>query len=146
MTPEPLAPTLMPKLSVIVANFNGAAHLDACLRSLTRQSLSNLEIIVVDDGSTDDSVARLSQWAARDRRVVALTNRGAKGPAGARNTGLAAARGEWIGIVDSDDLVFARRFESLRRSPPSTSSSPRPTLPPTISSSFTTMTGAHTVF
>ncbi|MDB5439728.1 MAG: hypothetical protein JWM33_2155 [Caulobacteraceae bacterium] len=113
MTPEQPAPTLMPKLSVIVANFNGAAHLDACLRSLTRQSLSNLEIIVIDDGSTDDSVARLSQWAATDDRVVVLTNRGAKGPAGARTTGLAAARGEWFGIVDSDDLVFARRFETL---------------------------------
>ena len=105
--------SLSVQLSVVVANYNGAAHLDACLASLTRQTLDDLEIIVVDDASTDDSVAVISAWVRRDSRIKLLSNQGKKGPAGARNTGLAVAIGEWIGVVDSDDMVFARRFEQL---------------------------------
>lgn len=93
-----------PLISVIVPVYNVADHVAACLESLRGQSLADFEVIVVDDGSTDDSAERTREAAAGDGRFrfVAQENRGLSG---ARNTGLDLARGAFIAFVDSDDRV-----------------------------------------
>ncbi|WP_212525595.1 glycosyltransferase [Actibacterium sp. MT2.3-13A] len=93
-----------PLISVIVPVYNVAGHVAACLDSLRGQSLADFEVIVVDDGSTDDSAARARAAAGDDARFrfVAQQNRGLSG---ARNAGLDLARGAFIAFVDSDDRV-----------------------------------------
>lgn len=100
------------KVSIIIPVYNSAAYLQRCLDSVTRQSLDNIEIICVDDGSTDSSYSILKEWAGKDNRIVVLQQ--ANGRQGkARNTALAVARGEYIGMVDSDDYIPADYFERL---------------------------------
>lgn len=102
-----------PKASVIIANHNGALHLTAALHSVLNQTLANLEIIVVDDASTDGSIGLIRRAAALDPRVrwVARTRQG--GPSAARNDALALARGEWIAVVDGDDFLARDRLARL---------------------------------
>ncbi|MEO1139422.1 MAG: glycosyltransferase family 2 protein [Pseudomonadota bacterium] len=102
-----------PIVSVIMANYNGAQFIEAALRSVMAQSISQIEIVLADDASIDASVAIAHRVAAKDKRlkiVVAGTN---KGPAVARNRALELATGEWIAIVDSDDIVHPQRFERM---------------------------------
>ena len=100
------------KVSIIIPVYNSAAYLQHCLESVTRQSLDNIEIICVDDGSTDSSYSILKEWAGRDSRIILLQQ--ANGRQGkARNTALAVACGEYIGMVDSDDYIPVDYFEQL---------------------------------
>ena len=100
------------KVSIIIPVYNSAAYLACCLESVTRQSLEQIEIICVDDGSTDSSYSILKEWAGKDNRIVVLQQ--ANGRQGkARNTALAVARGEYIGMVDSDDYIPVDYFERL---------------------------------
>lgn len=94
-----------PLISVIVPVYNVAGHLAACLNSLLGQSLSDFELIVVDDGSTDDSRAIAEQTLGADPRAR-LIPQANQGLSGARNTGLDQARGQFIAFVDSDDRVM----------------------------------------
>jgi succinoglycan biosynthesis protein ExoO len=107
------APAARPCVSVITANYNGARHLAAAMRSVLRQSLASLELIVVDDASTDDSVAVIAKAAACDRRVRLIRQRKNAGPAAARNRAIKAARGRWIAVFDSDDLMAPDRLRRL---------------------------------
>ncbi len=92
----------MPKVSIIVPAYNSAATLAETLRSLNAQTFSDSEIIVVNDGSTDDTARiALSEAKYGNLRLLRQSNRGL---AGARNTGIAAAKGEYIGFCDADDL------------------------------------------
>jgi succinoglycan biosynthesis protein ExoO len=102
-----------PQVSVVMANHQGGRYLGAAIESVLAQSLGDLELIVVDDASTDDSVAIMESAAARDARVrpIRLADNG--GPARARNAALAVARGYWIAVVDADDLIHPERFERL---------------------------------
>lgn len=100
----------MAKVSVIIPIYNIQAHLAQCLDSLAAQTLSDLECICVDDGSTDSSPAILADYAARDSRFTVLTQEN-RGPGLARNAGLAAATGEYVSFLDSDDY-FAPAFLS----------------------------------
>lgn len=93
-----------PTLSVVVPVFDGGELLDAALGSLLGQRYRHLDVVVVDDGSRDDSRARAERWAARDPRVRVLHQANA-GQSVARNTGVAAATGEYLTFVDADDLV-----------------------------------------
>lgn len=103
-----------PKVSVIMANLNGAAHIAAAVHSVLRQTERALELIVSDDGSTDDSLAIAERAAGGDPRLVVLKSAAARtGPAAARNRALAKARGEWIAIVDNDDCIHPERLERL---------------------------------
>ena len=102
-----------PVVSVIVANFNGARYLGDCLTSTLGQTLEDLEVIVIDDGSTDDSVDIVRRRAGRDPRVRLLETGGRHGPGAARNLGLGAAEGEWIAVLDSDDIMHPRRLADL---------------------------------
>lgn len=92
----------MPKASVVVPAWNARATLSETLASLTAQSFRDAEIIVVDDGSTDDTAAIAERFGTDPR--VRLIRQGNRGLAGARNSGIAAARGEYIGLCDADDL------------------------------------------
>jgi len=107
-------PQLTPqsKLSVIVPVYNVARYLPICLDSLLAQSRPLDEILLIDDGSTDACPAILSEYAAGhpSLRVIRRENGGL---AAARNTGLDAASGEWVGFVDSDDWVVPTMFERL---------------------------------
>ena len=101
-----------PKVSVIIPVYNTEAFLERCLSSVLGQSLRDIEVICVDDGSTDRSPAILDAWAARDERIRVIHQ--ANGRQGkARNAAMNIARGEYIGMVDSDDYLPVEYFERL---------------------------------
>lgn len=107
-----------PLVSVVMANYNGAAFLADALRSALGQSigsqgLADLEVVLADDGSTDGSLAIARAIAAADPRLVVLPPAPNGGPAAARNRGFAAARGQWIAVMDSDDLMHPERLARL---------------------------------
>jgi len=102
-----------PLVSIIMANFRGAEYLAAALDSVLAQTVGDLEVIVSDDASPDNSTDIVQHYMARDERVRLITTDENRGPAAARNRALEAARGEWIAIVDSDDIVHPQRFEIL---------------------------------
>ncbi len=105
-----------PRVSVIMANFNGAAHIAEAVRSVLRQTERSLELIVSDDGSNDASLDIARETARGDPRLVLQTSEAARtGPAAARNRALRIARGEWIAIVDNDDFIHPERLEGLIR-------------------------------
>lgn len=91
----------MPRVSVVVPSHNRARLLRRTLQSILAQRFTDLEVILVDDGSTDDTPALT---ARADPRVVVIRNREPSGVSAARNRGIAAARGEWIAFCDDDDL------------------------------------------
>jgi len=93
-----------PLISVIVPVYNVGAYVEACLESIVNQTYDNLEIIVVDDGSTDDSGNQCDRWAERDERIRVIHQPNG-GLSAARNTGLDAMHGENVMMVDSDDVL-----------------------------------------
>lgn len=97
-------------LSVIVPVYNTAPWLRKCLDSICTQSYKALEIICVNDGSTDNSADILEEYAAKDSRIKVFTQKNA-GLSAARNTGLENATGEWITGVDSDDWLYPGIYE-----------------------------------
>ena len=104
------------KLSVIVPVYNmaGEGKLDFCLNSLLNQTISDYEIIAVDDASTDNSLEVLREYEQRyPGKLRVVTHEVNKRQGGAKNTGLKMAAGEWIGFVDSDDWVSADCYEKL---------------------------------
>lgn len=103
--------TPAPRVTVIMANYNGAPHIAAAVRSVLRSTERSLELIVSDDGSSDESVALVR--GVHDARVILLQSEFATGPAAARNRALEVAKGEWIAIVDSDDFIHPERLERL---------------------------------
>lgn len=103
----------MPVVSVIIANYNGGRFLAGAIQSALRQTLSDIEIIVVDDASTDDSQRIALDLAENDDRINVLIREKNGGPATARNMGLATARGAWAAILDSDDLMHPERLAAL---------------------------------
>jgi succinoglycan biosynthesis protein ExoO len=99
-----------------MANFNGGACIARAIRSVLDQTHADLELVVSDDGSTDDSRAIVRDAMARDRRVRLVESQGGCGPAGARNRALAQATGDWVAIVDSDDIIHPERLARLLQS------------------------------
>ena len=96
-----------PLVSVIVPVYNGKRYLTRCVRSLQAQTVQNMEIILVDDGSTDGSGALCDKLAAGDKRILAVHQKNG-GVSAARNTGLDLARGKYVMFCDSDDTVLPR--------------------------------------
>jgi succinoglycan biosynthesis protein ExoO len=96
-----------------MANYNGAAHLADAIRSAQSQSLRDLEIIVSDDASSDDSIAIATELMAQDPRIRLVRSCHNGGPAAARNRAFAIAQGEWIAVMDSDDLMHPDRMMML---------------------------------
>lgn len=99
-------------ISVIVPVYNVKPYLEKCVDSIRNQTYQNLEIILIDDGSTDGSGALCEEYAKIDSRVVALHQKNA-GQGAARNYGLEKAHGEWIGFVDADDWIDRNYYEKL---------------------------------
>lgn len=93
----------MPELSVVIPIYNAEEHLEQCLESLVSQTLKEIEILCVDDGSTDGSAAILSDYAQRDNRFIVLRQQN-RGAGVARNKGLEVARGEYVIFLDADDF------------------------------------------
>ena len=104
----------MDKVSVILPIYNVSQYLRQALDSVVNQTLRELEIICVDDGSTDDSLEIVREYAQKDSRIVVIT--GPNGGYGkAMNKGLDRATGEYIGILEPDDYVDLHMFEDLYR-------------------------------
>ncbi|MBR6308415.1 MAG: glycosyltransferase [Lachnospiraceae bacterium] len=102
----------MGTVSIIVPVYNVSEYLDRCLKSLTGQTYRDVEIIVVDDGSTDDSGMKCDRWATGDNRIKVI-HQSNRGLSGARNTGLDVSKGEYILFVDSDDYVDSEYVSKL---------------------------------
>ena len=113
MTSASALPARPPVVSVIMANHNGAAYLADAIASVRRQSLNELELIVSDDASTDDSATIVGEAIAGDPRIRLVRSTRNSGPAAARNKALALARGDWIAVMDSDDLMHPDRLKRL---------------------------------
>ncbi len=103
----------MPKISVIVPVYNTEKYLARCLQSLCSQCLQDIEILCVNDGSTDNSLAVLQHYASQDSRIHILSHAENSGESAARNTGMDAAQGQYIGFVDSDDWIDTNFYETL---------------------------------
>ncbi len=102
-----------PRVSVIMANWRGEPYLAQAIASVLAQRMGDLELLVADDASDDRSLEIAQAAAAADGRVRVLPAAANGGPAAARNRALAAARGEWVAVVDSDDLLHPRRLGIL---------------------------------
>ncbi len=92
-------------VSVIIPIFNTEKYLRECLDSVLAQSYSNMEIICVNDASTDGSMAILKEYSKSDSRLIVISHQEALGPATARNKGLDIAKGKYVLFVDSDDYI-----------------------------------------
>ncbi len=99
-------------ISVIVPIYNVVDYLDRCINSIINQTYTNIEIIVVDDGSTDGSFEKINKFKEVDERVIVIKKENG-GVSSARNEGLKIASGEYIGFVDADDYIHPLMFEKL---------------------------------
>lgn len=101
------------KVSVIIPVYNAAQYLERCLDSVINQTLKDIEIICINDCSTDNSLEILEEYASKDNRIKIIDFKENKGGAAARNAGINEAQGEYIGFVDSDDYIDLDFFEKL---------------------------------
>lgn len=100
-------------VSVIVAAYNAAAYISVCLDSVLAQTLTDWELIVVDDHATDDTAGVVRGYMERDGRFRLMQTPRNAGPSAARNVGIAAARGKWLAILDSDDAYTPERLQRM---------------------------------
>ena len=101
-------------ISIIVPVYNQEKYLSRCLDSILNQTYKNLEIVCVDDKSTDGSTEIIKHYVQKDSRIVYYRNTG-KGVSSARNYGIERANGEYIGFVDSDDFIQPQMYEFMLR-------------------------------
>lgn len=99
-------------VSVVVPVYNSQKYLGACLDSIVNQTYRNLDIILVDDGSTDSSGAICEEYAKKDGRITVIHKKNG-GNGDARNEGYKHAKGKWLVMVDNDDLLHAQQIEIL---------------------------------
>ncbi|MCM1010130.1 MAG: glycosyltransferase [Fusobacterium sp.] len=102
----------MTKVSIVIPVYNVERYLRECLDSVINQTLKDIEIICVDDGSTDSSLAILNEYAARDNRITVLKQKN-KGAGVARNLGLAHSCGDYLYFMDSDDYLELNALEKI---------------------------------
>ena len=104
-------PVLRPSFNVVMAAYNASATIEAAIRSVLGQTRPDFELIIVDDGSTDDTARRVEQFLSDPRvRLIRQENRGAPT---ARNTAIEAGRGRYVTILDSDDLLMPTYLERV---------------------------------
>lgn len=101
------------RITILVAVYNTEPYLRECLDSLINQTYNNLQIICIDDASTDGSLAILHEYAKRDNRILVLQNKTNSGQSKTRNHGLEFAIGDYITMVDSDDFLAPDTFEHI---------------------------------
>ena len=97
------------KVSVIVPVYNSSSYIEKCITSLVEQTLDDIEIIIIDDGSTDDTLKKLKRYS---NKIKLITQKNS-GVASARNKGLKEAKGEYIAFVDSDDWIEKDMFQTM---------------------------------
>ena len=102
----------MAKISVVVPVYNVEKYLKECIDSIINQTLEDIEIICVNDGSTDSSLEILNDYAKKDSRIIVI-NKSNSGYGHTMNMGLNAATGEYVGIIESDDFADKNMFEDL---------------------------------
>ena len=100
------------KISIIIPIYNTEKYLERCIDSVIQQTYRNIEVILVNDGSTDKSSRICNEYVHRDRRIILIEQKN-QGAAAARNTGLKHATGDYIGWVDSDDYIEEDMFKSM---------------------------------
>jgi glycosyltransferase involved in cell wall biosynthesis len=103
-----------PVFSVVIPAYNAPRTIESCVRSVLAQTRSDFELIVVDDGSTDDTADRVQALASEDPRIELIRQEN-RGTAGARNTGIARARGRYVSFLDNDDLWMPNYLEQMHR-------------------------------
>lgn len=101
-----------PTISIITPVYNVEKYIRRCLTSINNQTFNDFEVILVDDGSTDNSGAICDQWAKADERFTVIHQKNS-GAGAARNAGLKIARGKYIGFVDSDDWIDPQMYKVL---------------------------------
>ena len=101
-----------PKISVIIPVYNTAKYLSKCLDSILNQTLKEIEVIVVNDGSKDNSQELIDVYKEKDDRIVAIQKENG-GLSDARNVGIDVANGEFIAFIDSDDYIDLLMFEKM---------------------------------
>lgn len=101
------------KVSVIIPTFNAEPYIQQALESVTHQTELNLEVIVCDDFSTDNTAATVQAMANNDCRIRLLTNNQNQGPSYSRNRAISEAKGKWIAILDADDFYHPERLKKL---------------------------------
>jgi glycosyltransferase involved in cell wall biosynthesis len=101
-----------PLFSIVMPSYNHAAYVTAAVKSVLEQTIDDLELIIIDDGSSDRSPAILTELVARDSRAQ-LFSRANKGAPATINEGISCARGKWIGIINSDDVYYSNRLELM---------------------------------
>ena len=104
-----------PKISIIVPIYNVEKYLPKCIDSIINQTLENIEIILVNDGSTDSCAEIIESYANKDNRIKVIHKKNG-GQSSARNMGLDIAKGEYIGFVDSDDWLHYDMYENMYKS------------------------------
>ena len=102
----------MYKISVIIPVFNSSLYLDHCLSTVVNQTLKDIEIILIDDGSTDDSLNVIKNYAKKYNNIK-YTSKENEGQAIARNIGIQMSSGEFITFIDSDDYIELNMLEKL---------------------------------
>ena len=100
------------KVSVIIPAYNTENQITKCLNSVLNQTLKEIEIIVIDDGSTDNTLELINNFKLTDSRITVISQENKKQGA-ARNRGIEIAKGEYIGFVDSDDYIDRDYYEKL---------------------------------
>lgn len=103
-----------PKVTILVPCYNVETFLPACMDSIMGQSLKELQVVCINDGSTDSTLQILQSYAAKDDRIE-IIDKPNSGYGASMNCGLKAARGEYVGIVESDDFAHRKMFEKLYR-------------------------------
>lgn len=104
--------TKRPLVSIVVPVFNAEKYLDECISSIVRQSYDNIEVILIDDGSSDNSPIICDTWKKKDKRIVVI-HRKNSGVSATRNLGLSISNGDYIAFIDADDWVDKNYIETL---------------------------------
>lgn len=104
----------LPLISVIVPAFNAGDYIEKCITSITNQTYSNIQVIVINDGSTDGTKDIIDRLVDNDNRIVSI-NKDNTGVSDSRNVGLLFAEGEYIGFVDADDYIDSDMYEKLHK-------------------------------
>ena len=102
----------MVKVSIIVPVYNSEKYLKKCIESIQKQTLKDMQIILINDGSTDNSLSICKEYQKRDNRIEVI-DKANMGVSSARNTGIEAAIGEYIGFVDADDWIEPEMYENM---------------------------------
>lgn len=101
-----------PKISIIVPVYNAEEYIKKCINSILNQTFGEIEVILINDGSTDRSLEILREYESKDSRIR-IINQNNSGPSVARNKGIKVASGDYIGFVDSDDYIEQEMYEVL---------------------------------